>query len=231
MHAADVMTQNVVSVQASTEVRDIAQLLLKHRISAVPVVDDNHRVIGMVSEGDLMRRVENDTENRHAWWLARLLLPAEEPAEYIKSHGRKASDVMTRQVITVAEDAPLHEIASLLERHHIKRVPVLRDNKLVGIISRANLLHGLATSGENADRAALIDDRELREKVMKELEKAIGGDAPLVNATVNNGAVQLWGLVYDGIKKKAAQVAAESTPGVKSVENNIGTVPPWIMAD
>lgn len=231
MQASDVMTQNVVSVQASTEVKEIAKLLLKHRISAVPVVDANHRVIGVVSEGDLLRRVENDTDDRHSWWLAEFLSPLEGPAEYIKSHGRKASDVMTRKVISVAEDAALYEVAALLERHHIKRVPVMRNGKLVGIISRANLLHGLATSAEKAESAVPIDDKELREKVMKEVEKAIGVDAPLVNAIVENGAVQLWGVTYSTLNKKAAQVAAESTPGVKSVVNNIGTVPPWIAAD
>jgi len=231
MQAVDVMTQNVVSVQASTEVRDVAKLLLKHKISAVPVVDANHHIIGIVSEGDLMRRTENDTEDRHSWWLAALLSPSEGPAEYIKSHGRKASDVMTRKVITVAEGAPLNEVASLLESQHVKRVPVVRDGKLVGIVSRANLPHGLAAAGSAAEGAAPTSDRELREKVMREVEKAIGVDAPLVNATVENGAVELWGVAYSALNKKAAQVAAESTAGVTSVANNIGIVPAWIAAN
>lgn len=231
MQAVDVMTKNVVSVEADAEVREIASLLLKHRISAVPVIDANGHVIGLVSEGDLMRRAENDTEERHAWWLAKLLSTHDNPAEYIKSHGRKAADVMTRDVITVTEDKPLHEIAALLERNHIKRVPVVRDRRLVGIISRANLLHGLATSGGGSGKRASASDRELREKVMKEMTEAAGVDARFINATVKDGVVQLWGVLYSATEQKAAEVAAQNVPGVKSVENNIGLVPPWTLID
>jgi len=231
MQASDIMTTSVITVHADTEVKEIAGLLLKHKISAVPVVNDDMKVIGLVSEGDLMRRVENETDDRHAWWLADFFSTRDQTADYIKSHGRNAVDVMTRSVISVTEDTPLNEIASLLERHHIKRVPVTRDDKLVGIVSRANLLHGVATSGSKAVGASTTSDKELRERVMKELGKAISIDAPLVNATVENGAVQLWGIAYYQVNRKAAQAAAESTPGVKSVDNHIGLVPPWMGAE
>lgn len=230
MRASDIMTTSVVSVGPDTEVKEIAGLLLKHRISAVPVVNKNDQVIGLVSEGDLMRRAENDTEDRHAWWLAELVSTRNKPADYIKSHGRRASDVMTRAVISVEDDAPLNEIASLLERHHIKRVPVIREDRLVGIVSRANLLHGLAAQRSDAGGDVAPDDKELRERIMKEVSQAAGVDAPLITATVNDGTVQLWGSVDHATKKQAALVAAESIEGVKSVQNNIALIPPWVAA-
>ncbi len=227
MQASDIMTTNVITVHAETEVKEIAALLLKHRISAVPVVSDGGKVIGLVSEGDLVRRAENDTDHRHAWWIADFFSSRDRTADYIKSHARQASDVMTSSVISVAEDTPIHEIASLLERKHIKRVPVMRDSKLVGIVSRANLLHGLAAAQGDATSARTPNDKDLRDKIMKELEAAIGDEAPFVNAIVKNGAVQLWGIAYDHANRKAAQLAAEGTPGVKSVDNHIGLVPSW----
>ena len=227
MHAADIMTQNVVSVRSDTEVSEIADLLLKHRISAVPVVNDDNQIIGLVSEGDLMRRIEANTDDRHSWWLADVFSTRDTTAEYIKTHGRKAADVMTRKVRTVSEDTTLAEIAGMLEKHHIKRVPVTRDNQLVGIVSRANLLHGLATRATEPAEPVPSSDKELREAVMKEISLAVGSDAPLINATVSNGAVQLWGNVESEIKKKAAEVAAECVSGTSSVDNHIHIVPAW----
>ena len=225
MQAADIMTTNVITIDVDTEVRAIADLLLQHRISAVPVVDNGMNVVGLVSEGDLIRRVETGTDDRHSWWLADVLSTRDKTAEYIKSHGRRAKDVMTRSVVTVPEDMPLYEIAGLLEKHHIKRVPVTRDGRLVGIVSRANLLHGVATQELKQKEDNAPDDVELRNKIMSEISNAAGADAPLINATVKNGTVQLWGNVYSSDKRRAAEVAAECIVGVKSVENHIGIVP------
>ena len=230
MQAADIMTTNVISVQPDMEVREIAGLLLKHRISAVPVVNEEMRIVGLVSEGDLIRRVETGTDDRHSWWLADVFSTRDKTAEYIKSHGRKASDVMTQTVITVSRNTPLYEIAGLLEKHHIKRVPVTHDDRLIGIVSRANLLHGLVAQGSQSDEAEFPDDKDLRKRLLKEISDATGGDAALINATVIGGAVQLWGNVDSPDKKKAAEVAAESLVGVKSVENNICLVPSWKAA-
>jgi CBS domain-containing protein len=227
MQATDIMTTNVISVQLDTEVREIAGLLLKHRISAVPVVNKEMHIVGLVSEGDLIRRVEAGTDDRHSWWLADVMSTRDKTAEYIKSHGRKASDVMTQPVITISRDTPLYEIAGLLEKHHIKRVPVTHNDRLVGIVSRANLLHGLVAQGAQSDDAEIPDDTELRSRLLKEISHAVGVDAPLINATVIDGEVQLWGNVDIEIQKKAAEVAAESLPGVKTVENNIRVVPSW----
>ena len=230
MQATDIMTTNIISVQPDTEVREIAGLLLKHRISAVPVVNKKMQIVGLVSEGDLIRRVEAGTDDRHSWWLADVLSTRDKTADYIKSHGRKASDVMTQTVITISKDTPLYEIAGLLEKHHIKRVPVTHNDRLVGIVSRANLLHGLVAQGAQSDDAEVPDDTELRSLLLKEISYAAGVDTPLINATVIDGAVQLWGNVDSAVKKKAAEVAAESMVGVKSVENNICLVPSWKAA-
>jgi CBS domain-containing protein len=224
------MTTNVVTVQPDTGVPEIARLLLKYRISAVPVVDADQRVLGIVSEGDLMRRAETDTESRHSWWLEAFLSTQDKAGEYIKTHGRKAGDVMTRDVVGVTEDTPLYEIAGLLEKHHIKRVPVARDGRLIGIVSRANLLHGLAAKGRESTGPSSSDDQTIREKLLRELSKEAGLNTALINVIVSNGVVQLWGLVGSDTEKKAAQVSAENTPGVRAVENHLGQAPPGVSS-
>ncbi|QTF93799.1 CBS domain-containing protein [Halomonas sp. BM-2019] len=221
MQAADVMTQNVITVSPGSEVREIATLLLEHGISAVPVVDDGGQVLGIVSEGDLMRRIENDTARRKSWWLK--LFAGQDAADYVKSHGRRAHEIMTPNPITIAEDMPLHEISRLLEKHHIKRVPVVKNDQLVGIVSRSNLLRGFSVSALEASVTA--DDREIREAILKEVDENTGVMVDRVNVMVSDGKVQLWGLVENQQEKMAVQVAAENTPGVKSVENNLGFVP------
>lgn len=231
MHAADIMTTKVITVQTATPVREIAGLLLKHKISAVPVVDAEQNVVGIVSEGDLMRRAENDTGQRRSRWLEAIFSTEEKAAEYIKSHGRTADDVMTRDVLTVKEDTPVHEIARLLETRHIKRVPVISEGRLVGIVSRANLLHGLAAKGADSAASGSADDRTIRETLLHVLSEEAGLDAGLINVIVDDGVVQLWGIVDTDNEKKAVQIAAETTPGVKAVENNLGKVPAWIWAD
>ena len=225
MQAVDIMTTNVITVQPDTGVREIAGLLLKYRISAVPVVDGDQHVLGIVSEGDLMRRPENDTDRRPSWWLEDLFSIPEGTSEYIKTHGRKAADVMTPKVVTVAKETPLHEIASLLEKDHIKRVPVVDDGRLIGIVSRANLLHGLTAMGAQITGSNSPDDKAIRETLIGVLSNAAGLDTRLINVIVNDGVVQLWGLIDSPTEKKAAQVAAENIPGVKSIQNNLAQVP------
>jgi len=229
MHVADVMTTNVITVQPDTEVREIAVLLLKHRISAVPVVDAEQQPVGIVSEGDLMRRVENETDGPRSWWL-RAITMDEKAGDYIKTHGRKASDVMSRNVVVVTEATPLHEVARLLEKYRIKRVPVVRDGHLVGIVSRANLLHGLA-AGTTVAEPGSVEDRTIRERLLDTLSTEVGLGTGRINVTVTNGVVELWGIVDSCTEKKAAQVAAENAPGVTAVENHLGQIPAWVWAE
>jgi len=223
MHAADIMTRNVITVGPKTEVREIVDLMLKNHISAVPVLDDSGRVIGMVSEGDLMRRVENNTDRRDSWWLTALFSARNDVDAYIKSRGRRAEDIMTRDPITISEDTPLYKIAQTLEKKRIKRVPVVTDGKLVGIVSRSNLLQGFSMMQKDA--AAAADDKTIRNAIVKELEDKLGISGNNTNVVVVDGVVTLWGLVDSEAQRKAAGIAAESTSGVKEVHNSLGVSP------
>ncbi|MBB3189969.1 CBS domain-containing protein [Halomonas cerina] len=221
MRAADVMTPNVITVTPDSEVREIASLLVEHGISAVPVVDADNRVLGIVSEGDLMRRVESDNGEPRSWWLR--LFSGHSAVDYVKSHGRKAREIMTPDPLTVSEDEPLHQIASQLEKRRIKRVPVVRDGRLVGIVSRSNLLRGFSVA--DSAPAATRDDREIRDAILKEVDDNTDVMIDRLNIIVADGQVQLWGLVDSKEQRLAVQVAAENTPGVTSVENNLGFLP------
>ncbi len=227
MQAKDVMTTKLVTAEPDTSVRDIAKLMLAHRISGIPIVDKSERVLGMVSEGDLMRRPESETERAPSWWLEAVFSPRDKAVDYIKAHGTKAGDVMTRNVLAVDEDMSVRDVARLLEEHRFKRVPVVRGGKLVGIISRANLLHGLVAGGPDELRPVAADDRSIRETLLQTLADEAGINTAMVNVIVSDGVVQLWGLVDSAREKKAAQLAAETMAGVKSVENNLGQIPAW----
>ncbi len=229
MQAKDVMTTKLVTAEADTSVRDIAKLMLAHHISGVPIVDKSQRVLGMVSEGDLMRRPESETERKSSWWLEAVFSARDKAEDYIKAHGTTAGDVMTRDVLTVGEDMSVGDVARLLEQRRIKRVPVVRDGKLVGIISRANLLHGLVAGGPGELRTDVADDRSIRAALFKTLADEAGINTAMVNVIVTDGVVQLWGVVDSAREKKAAQVAAETTAGVKSVENHLGQIPAWAV--
>lgn len=226
MQAKDVMTTRVVTVRPDTTVAQIAKTLLERHVSAVPVVDAGGGLLGIVSEGDLMRRPESSTEERRSWWLAFLTLPDEDQRRYVKTHGRHAEDVMTQNVVTVPPDCPLAEIATLLEDRRIKRVPVVEDGKLVGIVSRADLLRGLASSRPLPVPSS--DDRALRDAVERAIAEHAAGDRPFISATVTDGVVRLWGGVQHAASKDAARVAAENVPGVKSVEDRISVLPPIV---
>ncbi len=222
MQARDVMTANVVTVAPDTPVADIARLLLEKRISGVPVVDAGGRLVGIVSEGDLVRRLGDEEGGGRSWWLGLLATPEERAEAYVRAHGRRAADVMTRNVVTVSPDTPLAAVARLLEERHIKRVPVVENGRLVGIVSRADLLRALATKGPEA---ASADDRALRERLQKELEKAGLDYHPYVNIVVADGVVHLWGIVSSRREAEALRVAAENVEGVKAVESHLAVRP------
>lgn len=220
MQATDVMTTRVVTVRPDTSVREVARILLSNRISAVPVVDTEDRVLGMLSEGDLMRRAETGTDDRRSWWLS--LLADDRAEAFVKSHGMRARDVMTRKVVSVSENAPLGEVATLLERHRIKRVPVVRGGRLVGIVSRANLLHGLVAM--RAGTAAPRGDREIRAAIMDTVTKA-GIPTHFINVVVADSTAHLGGVTQSEQERDAVRVAAETAPGIKRVENRLFVLP------
>jgi CBS domain-containing protein len=221
MRASDVMVTDVITVKPDSNVQDVAALLLANRISAVPVIDDAGKLVGMVSEGDLLRRSEANTGHERAWWL-RLLMGRENlAAEYLREHSRKVADVMTRGIISAEPDTPVADIATLLERHRIKRVPIIRNGNVVGIVSRANLIQALATFREKLTSSQPVADVALREKIASRLKSEPWLRPFLVNVTVTDGAVDLWGLVDSLVEKKALRVAIENTPGVKGVNDNV----------
>lgn len=219
MKARDIMVFPVITVKPSASVRDAASLMLERHISAVPVVDDRGALVGMLSEGDLLRRIETGTERRRSWWLQLFTTDAVAAAEYAKTHARRVADVMTSRVITAAPETPLREIATLLEKHAIKRVPIVKDGHLIGILSRANLVQALATARRGLEFHAT--DSAIRERILAELRGQPWAYTSLMNVTVQDGVVDLWGLVRSEPEKKAARVAAESIAGVRSVNNHL----------
>lgn len=226
MRADEIMSIDVVTVSPETHIRDVAKKLLERGVSALPVVDDGGRILGIISEGDLMRRRESGTERHPSWWLRLLQNPGDTAANYVKSHGQYAKDVMTRKVITVGESTPAGEIAEILEKHRIKRVPVVRDGKVVGIVSRANLLHGLIV--QKPPSAPAQSAVGLRKAVLRELRET--GVHSMIDVVVSDGVVHLWGVVETEGAKSAAQVAAEGTDGVKSVVNHVSVFPRLVGA-
>ncbi|MGE0748630.1 MAG: CBS domain-containing protein [Rhodospirillales bacterium] len=226
LKAKDIMTAPVVTATPETTVREIAETLLKRHISAMPVVDEKNQVVGVVSEGDLIRRAEIGTDQRHrSWWLDLFADPAAEAADYAKSHGLRARDVMSRKVITVGPDATLVDIAEILEKHHIKRVPVLENGRLAGIVSRANLLQGLAMSAAKPLEAATADDNAIRERIVAALAREPWASVGTTNVTVAKGVVEFWGTVGSAEEMRASRVLAEGVAGVKSVDDHRGLRP------
>ena len=221
MKAADVMATNVITVRQDTPVSKIAEVLLANRISAVPVVNDKDAVVGIVSEGDLLHRVEAGTERHRSWWLELLTGKEMLAFEFVKSHARKAADVMTRPVVSVQPDTPLGDIASLLEKHRIKRVPVVNNGKIVGIVSRANLIQALVSLGHAKTSDASIDDLTLHSNILEQLRSKPWADPTKINVVVNNGTVELWGIVDSETEKNAIRVAVEVMPGVRQVSNKL----------
>ena len=225
MQAADVMTVNVVSVDPEMPVQQIAKLLSDRGISGVPVVEKDGRLVGMISEGDLMRRVETGTQVRRSWWLEMLSTNTELASDYVKTHGRRARHVMTGKVVTVEETTPLVAIADLLERHRIKRVPVVRNGALVGIVSRANLVRALASGGGQPASARADADDVIRDKLLAELKRQTWAEASRGNVIVTAGVVHLWGTILSEEERQALRVAAENIPGVRAVEDHTTLMP------
>lgn len=221
MKASDIMNAPVFSVAPDTPVREVAALLFKKRISGVPVLDKG-RLVGLVSEGDLLYRQELGTDRPKragSWWL-RMFSGGETPTEYIKAHGRFARDVMTRKVITISPDYSLADIASLLESTGIKRLPVMRGEEVVGIVSRANLVQALAGMRPPAVRITPPADQAIRGRLQAELACQSWWEESAANVIVTDGVVHYFGTVQSDDQQDAARVAAENIPGVRGVEDH-----------
>jgi CBS domain-containing protein len=224
MQARDLMVSPVVTVQPSASVKEVAKLLLEQGISAVPVVDEQGKLVGVVSEGDLLHRSEIGSERRRSWWLLGLTDEETLAAEYVKAHARKVADVMTRKVITAAPDASLHELATLMEANAIKRVPIVDDGRLVGIVSRANLVRALASAQPALEIE--LSDANIQGQLLAHLQSQAWARPWLLNIMVKNGVVDLWGVVRSDAERRAVRIAAESMDSVRAVNDNL-VIRPW----
>jgi CBS domain-containing protein len=218
MKARDIMTSHAISVGPDLSVQAIANTLVKNGISAVPVVAMDGKLLGIVSEGDLIHRVEAGTEPGKSWWLEMIRSGRSLAAEFAKTHGLKARDVMTSPVLTADPETPIQAIADQMERHGVKRIPIVRDGQVVGIVSRANLVQALASGMHDAETE--IGDEQLRERIVAELADKPWGYG-MINVIVNDGEVDLWGVVDTEDERRAVRIVAERAPGVSAVNDNL----------
>ena len=227
MKARDVMVSPVITIGEDRTVRDVAQILLANHISAVPVVDSGGKVVGIVSEADLMHRTESGTERPTSWWLSMISGDHALAAEYVQSHARTVRDVMTTEVQTAGPDTPLAEVADMFEEKHIKRVPIVNAaGELVGIISRANIVQAVASARPKLEIS--LPDAVIRKKLIAELKKQSWSHVHKLNVTVTNGVVDLWGFAQSETERQAIRIAAESIPGVVGVNDHLMREPAFI---
>jgi len=225
MKAKDIMTRTVVAIDQDATVLQAARLMLQHHISGLPVVDKDGALVGVLSEGDFLRRSETHTERRRSRWLEFLMGPGRIAGDYVHSHGNKVSEVMSSDLKTVGEDASLEDIVALMEKHRIKRVPVLRAGNLVGIVTRANLMHAMVSLARASSPGALSDGA-IREKLLAEFKKEQWAPVASTDVVVHDGVVDLWGMIIDERQRNALKVAAENIPGVTGVKDHLVWIEP-----
>jgi CBS domain-containing protein len=225
MKAKDVMTEHVITVAPNASIVEALQLMLQNRVSGLPVVDRSGNLVGIVTEGDFLRRVETGTERRRPRWVEFILGPGAIAKDYVHTHARRIDEVMTAEVETVGEDTPLEDVVALMENRRVKRVPVMGGTKLVGIVSRANLLHALATLSREVEPGAK-SDATIRAAVLAMLDRQSWAPRHMIDVVVRNGVVELWGTVIDPDQRDAARVVAETVPGVTAVKCHIVWVEP-----
>jgi CBS domain-containing protein len=220
MKVRDVMTSPVVSIDPESSVLEAVRIMLQRHISGLPVIDKRGRLSGMITEGDFLRRAETGTQRRRPRWLEFLLGPGRLAEEYTRSHGRKVHEIMTTNAVTVTEEVPLDEVVRLMEKRRIKRLPVVRGNEVIGIVSRANLVHALAGLARDA-KPTSSSDQAIRDRIVAELAGQSWAPTSLINVIVRDGVVELWGSITDERERQAIIVAAENVPGVKAVEDHV----------
>jgi CBS domain-containing protein len=225
MKAKDVMTPDVLTVAEDSSILEAIRLMLQRRISGLPVVDASGALVGMVTEGDLLRRVELGTERQRTRWIEFLVGPGRQAGDYARAHGRKVRDVMTREVHTVPEHATLNDALDSMERYRVKRVPVMRGHKMIGLITRSNLLRAIAGLAR-ATQPMTAFDTTIRDSLLAELKKQPWAPAASIDVMVSDGVVTFSGAILDDRQRDALRVAAENIPGVKKVEDQLVWIEP-----
>lgn len=225
MKVRDVMTSRVVTISPDATVREAAQRMLSKRISGLPVVDGEGKLVGIVTEGDFLRRAEIGTGKKRSLWWDILLGPGRLAEEYVQSHGRHIKDVMTPEPYTTTADAALEDVVALMEKREIKRVPVVENGKVIGIVSRSNLIRALVSAAP-AIPAGGADDATIRARILEELNRERWAALGTTDVLVRSGVVHLWGIITDERERQALIVAAENVPGVKSVRDHLSWMEP-----
>ena len=223
MRVSDIMTEEVVSITPDATVAEAARLMIKERISGLPVIDGQRRLVGIITEGDLLRRSETGTQHDRPRWLQVFLSPHRLAAEYVHSHSNRVADLMTADVAVADEDATLNDVVEIMQRRQINRIPVVRNHLVVGIVTRANLLHALAN---NPPRPASADDRQIRTEILAELGRHKWA-AKQLEVAVRDGVVDLWGLITDEGQRDAIHVVVENVAGVRQIKDHLLWVAGW----
>jgi CBS domain-containing protein len=219
MRAHQVMTRKVISVKTDAPIVDAANTMLQQHISGLPVVNDSGSLVGIISEGDFLRRAEIGTQRKRGRWLKLLLGPGRAAADFVHEQGRKVGEIMTPDPLTVAEDATLEEIVAIMQKNHIKRLPVIRGDQMVGIVTRTNLLQAVADLARDVPDPT-ADDDHIRHRIIAAIEKADWMPIAL-SVTVRDGIVHLSGVISEEGSRQAAIVAAENVSGVKEVHDHL----------
>lgn len=226
MIVADVMTRNVISISPEATVEEAARIMLERRVSGLFVVDKAGDMVGVITEGDLLHRDELGTERHYPWYLRLFVSPSQQAANFAHAHGRHVRDVMTTDVVSVALDEPLEAVVALMEEHHIKRVPVTQDDRVVGVVSRADLLRALIGRARHA-AAAPASDPDIRTAILDALEQQSWAPTTTLNVAVNHGIVDIWGTITSESERSAIRVIAENASGVTEVHDHMVYVEPY----
>jgi CBS domain-containing protein len=221
MQAQDVMTRTVATVREDSSLSAAIALMLEKRVSGLPVLDQDDRVVGVLTEGDLLRRAETDTEKSHQGWWKFIMGSGHMAADYVRTHSRKVGDLMTRDPVVSDEEAPLDELVSLMERKHIKRVPIVRHGLLKGIVSRADLIRVLARALQSPEDVMDVPDAMIHARIVAEMERQNWAPDGSITVEVDNGHVVLSGVIFDVRDRAAMRVAAENVAGVRSVRDEL----------
>lgn len=224
MQAKDVMTHPVISVSTRGSILKAVGLMLQHKISGLPVFDESGKLAGIVSEGDFLRRAETDTLRRRPRWIELFVGPGKLADEYVHANTRKVSEVMTAEVHTVSENAPLDEVVTIMEQNHIKRVPVMHREQVVGIVTRTDLLRAVINGAKPCLSSA--DDATIRGQLLSHLVQQRWVPIGTIDVAVRNGIVTFSGIITDERERRALCTAAENIPGVKKVEDQLAWLVP-----
>jgi len=219
MKAKDVMTHCLVSITPDAPIRDAIARMISHQVSGMPVIEKDGTPVGMITESDFLRRAEMHTEAPQRRWLELLLGPASVADEYSRSHGRTVKDVMSAELVTAGKETPLSEVVQLMEEHGIKRVPIVEDGRVVGIVSRADLMSALGELLLKPRSSAVPADEAIRRTVLSEMRKQPWCPVHAITVKVRDGVVELDGTIFDERQRRALAVLVENVDGVKRIRD------------